>query len=193
MDKDWSIFKRKSSSASPFTFYGCLGEGKRPYEFAERHVGWIVEWHNYVECNILSWCFYFFRCCHAARLVKASKIFMADCTKASSRVRNQGVLRGFLIVIADEPATLKSGCFCKLIGAKEGRTFQLGGRFCNTFFFRMPSPNTLLACSFGVWGQLKSEKKKKAGFITPPPSTLLLGLKHVSINEAEKKQNGHKQ
>lgn len=27
----------------------------------------------------------------------------------------------------------------------------------------------------------------------PPPSTLLLGLKHVSRNEAEKKQNGHKQ
>ena len=28
------------------------GEGKRRNEFAELHVAWLVEWHNYVECNI---------------------------------------------------------------------------------------------------------------------------------------------
>ena len=28
------------------------GEGKRRNEFAEWHVAWLAEWHNYVECNI---------------------------------------------------------------------------------------------------------------------------------------------
>ena len=28
------------------------GEGKRRNEFAEWHVAWLVEWHNYAECNI---------------------------------------------------------------------------------------------------------------------------------------------
>ena len=28
------------------------GEGKRRNEFAEWHVVWLAEWHNYVECNI---------------------------------------------------------------------------------------------------------------------------------------------
>ena len=29
------------------------GEGKRRHEFAEWHVAWLEEWHNYAECNIL--------------------------------------------------------------------------------------------------------------------------------------------
>ena len=29
------------------------GEGKRRHEFAEWHVAWLAEWHNYAECNIL--------------------------------------------------------------------------------------------------------------------------------------------
>ena len=29
-----------------------LGEGKRWNEFAEWHVAWLAEWHNYAECNI---------------------------------------------------------------------------------------------------------------------------------------------
>ena len=28
------------------------GEGKRRNEFAEWHAAWLVEWYNYVECNI---------------------------------------------------------------------------------------------------------------------------------------------
>ena len=31
------------------------GEGKRRNEFAEWHVPWLAEWHNYAEFNILSW------------------------------------------------------------------------------------------------------------------------------------------
>ena len=32
-----------------------LGEGKRRNEFAEWHVAWLAEWHNYAEFNIRSW------------------------------------------------------------------------------------------------------------------------------------------
>ena len=34
------------------------------------------------------------------------------------------VLRGFLIVVVGEPATLKKGCLCKLIGTKKGAPFS---------------------------------------------------------------------
>ena len=30
----------------------CNGEGKRQNEFAEWHVAWLAEWHNYAECKI---------------------------------------------------------------------------------------------------------------------------------------------
>ena len=30
-----------------------IGEGKRRHEFAEWHVAWLAEWHNYAECHIL--------------------------------------------------------------------------------------------------------------------------------------------
>ena len=28
------------------------GEGKRRNEFAEGHVAWLAEWHNYTECKV---------------------------------------------------------------------------------------------------------------------------------------------
>ena len=34
---------------------GPSGEGKRRNEFAEWHVAWLAEWHNYAEFNIRSW------------------------------------------------------------------------------------------------------------------------------------------
>ena len=30
-------------------------EGKRPNEFAEWHVAWLAEWHNYAEFKMRSW------------------------------------------------------------------------------------------------------------------------------------------
>ena len=54
------------------------GEGKRRNEFAEWHVAWLAEWHNYAECKIwkmaqrnkLNW-----KTC--ARLCRAFFIFVA--------------------------------------------------------------------------------------------------------------------
>ena len=60
----------------------------------------------------------------AARLIKASRIFEA-LQKTNSTVKNQGVVPGVLIVIVVEPATLKKGAACELIGAKKGRNFQV--------------------------------------------------------------------
>ena len=34
---------------------GREGEGKMPNEFAEWHVAWLAEWHNYADCNISEW------------------------------------------------------------------------------------------------------------------------------------------
>ena len=41
------------SAVDIYDFYiFIIGEGKRRNEFAEWHVAWLAEWHNYAECKI---------------------------------------------------------------------------------------------------------------------------------------------
>ena len=49
--KSFQMF-RCSRKFSDGTIQKVYGEGKRRNEFAEWHVAWLAEWHNYAECKI---------------------------------------------------------------------------------------------------------------------------------------------
>ena len=49
------LYKLRANLKDPhnqWAWTSLNGEGKRPNEFAEWHVAWLTEWHNYAECKI---------------------------------------------------------------------------------------------------------------------------------------------
>ena len=47
------VYTQRNPALRPPRLYDhTSGEGKRGNEFAEWHVAWLAEWHNYAECKI---------------------------------------------------------------------------------------------------------------------------------------------